>query len=153
MAPEQATAYDRVDARCDIYSLGAVAYYLLTGRPPFTGKSPAEILMAHAHRDVVPPGKVEPSVPADLEQIVIRSLDKDPAKRFQDVTSLDRALAACKCAGKWTDRTAESWWMDNEPEAAHAPHSKSVGPDRTESRSAAEGAVERGKPEPADKEP
>ena len=57
MSPEQATGDDQPDARSDIYSLGAVAYYLLTGRPPFEGDRPIKVMIAHAHEQVVPPSQ------------------------------------------------------------------------------------------------
>ena len=112
MCPEQLKAYDRLDARSDIYSLGAVAYYLLTGRPPFVGDTPWDIIAAHSRDPIEPPAQVNPAVPADLELVVIRCLAKLPANRFQDTTSLDRALVACQCAGQWTDERAAAWWRE-----------------------------------------
>jgi serine/threonine-protein kinase len=116
MCPEQATAYDRLDARSDIYSLGAVAYFLLTGRPPFMSDSLQEAIAAHAHEPLKPLGEVNPAVPEDLELVVIRCLAKRPANRFQDVASLQCALAACRCAGEWTDERAAAWWRCIEKE-------------------------------------
>jgi eukaryotic-like serine/threonine-protein kinase len=110
MPPEQATSYGSVDGRGDIYSLGAVAYYLLTGKPPFAGKNPVEIIIAHAQNEVVPPSSIEPSVPADLERIVIRCLEKEPENRFQDVASLEEALSECESADRWTAEKAIEWW-------------------------------------------
>jgi serine/threonine-protein kinase len=112
MSPEQAEAYDEVDGRGDIYSLGAVAYHLLTGKPPFEGGSVIDVLMAHANKQAVPPSKIVSTIPADLEKIVLRCLEKNPKDRFQDVASLERALAACECADKWTEDKAEQWWSD-----------------------------------------
>jgi serine/threonine-protein kinase len=110
ISPEQATAYDEVDARSDIYSLGAVAYYLLTGKPPFLGDSAAEVIGAHARATVTPPSETQATVPADLEQIVLRCLSKNPDGRFPDVESLEQALAGCECADHWTEQEAASWW-------------------------------------------
>ena len=112
MPPEQPKTYSEVDARGDIYSMGAVAYYLLTGKPPFSGQSSAELLMAHANKPVPSPSKLAPTIPADLESVVLRCLEKKPGNRFQDVESLERALAACKCADRWTDEKAAKWWSD-----------------------------------------
>ena len=68
MSPEQATASRELDERSDIYSLGAVAYYLLTGRPPFEGDDGIAVMIAHARDPVVPPSQVRPGIPEDLEQ-------------------------------------------------------------------------------------
>ena len=112
MPPEQPKAYSEVDGRGDIYSLGAVAYYLLTGKPPFSGQSTAELLMAHANKPVRSPSKIVPTIPADLEDVVLRCLAKKPGNRFQDVESLERALADCRCADQWTEEKAAMWWSD-----------------------------------------
>jgi eukaryotic-like serine/threonine-protein kinase len=84
MSPEQATAGRELDERSDIYSLGAVAYYLLTGRPPFEGAGGIAVLIAHARDPVVPPSLVRNGIPEDLERVVLRCLAKDPAERFPD---------------------------------------------------------------------
>ena len=110
VSPEQVEAYNQVDGRGDIYSLGAVMYYLLTGKPPFYGQSIVEVLMAHANKPVPPPSKIVPTIPADLEKVLLRCLEKRPADRFQDVESLERALAACQCGDKWTEEKAAQWW-------------------------------------------
>lgn len=110
MSPEQFYSFDKVDARSDIYSLGAVGYYLVTGRPPFVGQNIWEIIDAHTRSAAEPPTRLNPSVPTDLEGIVIRCLAKSPADRFQDVESVGKALAACECAGQWTGEQATAWW-------------------------------------------
>ena len=124
MAPEQATAYDEVDARCDIYALGAVAYFLVTGEPPFIGFDVVEVLRAHANEEVLPPGKVKSSVPSDLESVIMRCLSKNPADRYPDAAALKKALLACKCAGEWNDAAAKSWWDRYEPERADLPRER-----------------------------
>jgi serine/threonine-protein kinase len=95
MSPEQASGKDRLDVRSDIYSLGGVAYFLLTGRPPFERDRAIQVIVAHIHEPVRPLTDLRPEVPADLQGIVLRCLEKDPARRFADVGSLDEALAAC----------------------------------------------------------
>jgi len=99
MAPEQATGLVPLDARADLYGLGGVAYFLLTGQPPFDCDSVLQLVMAHAWDPVTPPRRVRPEVPADLEAVVLRCLEKDPATRFADVADLARALRRCACAG------------------------------------------------------
>jgi eukaryotic-like serine/threonine-protein kinase len=110
MAPEQAKSYDEVDARSDIYSLGAVAYYLLTGQPPFTNENALALLKAHAMQPVTPPSTRNPAVPDDLERIVLRCLAKRREDRFQDANRLGVALEMCQCSGNWTMSRANSWW-------------------------------------------
>jgi len=115
MAPELILK-DRVpDGRVDVYSLGAVAYFLLTGRPPFLGSDAMAVMMAHAHDQVEPPSRHAPGVPADLEAVVLRCLHKEAGDRFLDVEALSRALGACRDAGGWSDEAAEGWWRRNEP--------------------------------------
>ena len=96
MAPEQAITDGRaVDGRTDLYSLGAVGYYLLTGRPPFEGDDGIAVLIAHARDPAVPPSQVRADVPEDLERVVLLCLAKDPAERFADAAGLERALGEC----------------------------------------------------------
>ena len=83
----------RLDARSDIYSLGAVAYFLLTGRPPFDEGSAIAALIAHARDQAPPPSRFRDDLPEDLERIVMRCLAKAPADRFPDAESLELALA------------------------------------------------------------
>ena len=92
----------RATAASDVYGLGAVLYFLLTGRPPFGGEGAASTLIAHLHEDVVPPGERAPHpVPHDVEAIVMRCLAKSPGDRFADGRALADALAASCVAGRW----------------------------------------------------
>lgn len=116
MSPEQATGGRELDRRSDIYSLGAVAYFMLTGRPPFEGDGGIAVLVAHARDPVMPPSQVRPGVPDDLERVVLRCLAKDAAERYQNAESLGRALAACSCTEDWDLDRAARWWRD-----AHRP--------------------------------
>jgi serine/threonine-protein kinase len=111
MSPEQATGDAEPDPRSDIYSLGAVAYFVLTGRAPFEGNHALRIIVAHARDDVVPPSRFRPDVPADLEHVVLRCLAKRPEDRYPDVVALGRALAGCQAAREWTDDDAAQWWQ------------------------------------------
>jgi hypothetical protein len=96
MSPEQSAGQEIVDARSDIYSLGAVAYFLLTGRPPFIGKNNLQILAAHRHEPVQPPRELCSTLPANVEAVVLRCLEKDPAQRFSDADQLIEALRKCQ---------------------------------------------------------
>jgi serine/threonine-protein kinase len=100
MSPEQAAGKDHLDGRTDIYSLGAVAYFLLTGYPPFPRDKAMEMLVAHIHEPVRPLTELGVKVPAELQGVVLRCLEKDPARRFADVSSLHEALASCGGAGQ-----------------------------------------------------
>lgn len=113
MSPEQASAYEDVDGRADLYALGAVAYFLLTGKPPFSGENVVGLIAAHAMQQVAPPSSIIDGIPEDLEQVVMRCLAKKPSDRFEDANSLAKALAACKCATQWTDQDAATWWREH----------------------------------------
>jgi serine/threonine-protein kinase len=109
MSPEQASG-QRADHRSDIYSLGAVAFYLLTGKPPFQGENALAVMIAHA-RDAAPaPSTLRDDIPADLEAVVLRCLAKNPAERYPDAASLEQALVACAAAVLWTEDRAAVWW-------------------------------------------
>jgi serine/threonine-protein kinase len=110
MAPEQAVADRTLDARADIYALGAMMYAALTGRPPFTGASAMAIMIAQARDPVVPPSQLVPGAPEDLEHVILRCLAKKPADRFPTVGALSAALAACESASQWGPNRADAWW-------------------------------------------
>jgi serine/threonine-protein kinase len=109
MSPEQASGL-RTDQRSDIYALGAVAYYLLTGRAPFTGENALSVMIAHARDVARPPTALRRDIPADLERVVLRCLAKDPADRYSDAASLKQALGSCAAANLWTEDRAAAWW-------------------------------------------
>ena len=114
MSPEQVNAADEIDGRSDIYSLGVSAYQLLTGSAPFTGRKKMEIMIAHARDIPSPPSELEPGVPADLEAVILKCMEKQPNDRYASIEELDTALAACECAGNWTAQDAEAWWLEHE---------------------------------------
>jgi serine/threonine-protein kinase len=118
MAPEQATADRSLDARADIYALGAMMYFALTGRPPFTGESAFAVMMAHGRDPVEPPSKLRPGLPQDLERVVLLCLAKKPEERYRDVKTLGQALAACTSVAEWDAERADRWWADHAPTAA-----------------------------------
>ena len=112
-APEMAAPERGIDGRADIYSLGCVAYWLLTGTLVFEGNTSMAVLVGHATGTPVPPsGRTEQTVPSDLDQVVVRCLEKDPAGRPQSAQELETLLRECACEGEWTDVRAAAWWMD-----------------------------------------
>ncbi len=98
MAPEQGMADPRVDHRADIYAVGVLGYELLTGHPPFTGTTPQALLAAHATMVPEPISTRRPEVPPELERLVMRCLEKDPAKRWPSAESLLAGLEALEAS-------------------------------------------------------
>ena len=124
MSPEQARGAS-VGPSSDLYALGAVGYFLLTGRSPFVGSNALELLHAHQSSPVVPPGVINPAIPADLEAVILRLLTKDPEGRFASAIALDNALAACE-PGEWTNDDAIAWWDERRAEEG-PPESSDLG--------------------------
>ena len=83
MSPEQAAGDSAVDGRSDIYALGVIAYRMLTGQLPFRGETLKEVVAQHAVRVPVPPSKVNPEIPLELDRMVMQALAKDPGDRWQ----------------------------------------------------------------------
>jgi serine/threonine-protein kinase len=112
ISPEALKGAAFVDARSDIYSLGAVAYYMLTAQPVFTGSSAVEVFVQHLHSaPVAPSERLGGAVPADLEAIVLRCLAKSSEDRYPTAAELEHALAACAAADEWSADCARAWWQ------------------------------------------
>ena len=110
VAPEVVTGGRAADARSDLYALGAVGYYLLTGRPVFEGETIVEIFAHHLHTRPVPPSeRTTRTIPAPLEATILACLSKDPGDRPRDARALADALAAGNCQD-WDQTQAETWW-------------------------------------------
>lgn len=122
MPPEVARGAVDVDRRADIYALGCVAYWLLTGQRVFTDDSPLAVIAHHLQTAPAPPShRSELHVPTDLEQVVLACLEKDPALRPDGAWELDIRLAACESAADWDGRKAREWWGMHLPELAARP--------------------------------
>ena len=111
MSPEAVEHPIAVDARSDLYSLGAVGYFLITGQPLFNWLTLGEVLL-HQVKDLPmrPSERLGKPVSPDLEELLMRCLAKDPASRPANARELDDALARCRNAADWTRALADDWW-------------------------------------------
>jgi len=117
LAPEIAIGEAAYDHRVDLYAVGCVAYWLLTGELVFSATTVMKMIIDHAH--AVPPRphtRTEQPIPADLEQVIMECLAKDPADRPPGAAELAERLAACKLARPWTRDRAAAWWRAHVPE-------------------------------------
>ena len=115
MSPESIKNADEVGGRSDIYSLGAVAYYLLTGTTVFAGSNALEVCGHHLHTRPEPPSaRLGRPVSGDLEALVLECLSKQPAERPATARVLQERVARCASFGRWDEERAESWWRDHE---------------------------------------
>jgi serine/threonine protein kinase len=115
MAPESILDPASADARTDVYSLGAVAYYLLAGVDVFDGKSIVEVCSQHLHQAPQPLSARGLTVPADLEAVVLACLNKDPGRRPQSAAELRRRIDACSVE-PWDSASALAWWREYQPD-------------------------------------
>jgi len=111
MAPEIALGHAGVDGRADIYSLGCVAYYLLTGQPVFSGETPVATVLAHVQAQPVPPSaRSEIQIPPALDSLILECLAKEPGARPATATALAQRLAGAVSEDEWTEEDARQWW-------------------------------------------
>ncbi len=125
MAPEQVDAKGQaLSAAVDVYSLGAILYELLTGRPPLVAGSIESALAILASDDPIPPRRLQPNVPRDLETICLKCLEKQPGRRYASAAELADDLARSSQAsrywrvpsrpltagGSWPGAIGRSWW-------------------------------------------
>jgi serine/threonine-protein kinase len=111
MAPEMAMGNREIDGRADIYCLGCVGYWLVTGRRVFEHDTALAIVVAHVQEQPVPPSqRTELDIPAALERIILKCLEKDPADRPQGAAELDAMLASCMADCEWSTQSAKDWW-------------------------------------------
>jgi serine/threonine-protein kinase len=115
MAPEAARSSRKIDARADLYALGCVAYFLLTGTLVFPDSNPVGAALKHMSAPPEPPSRrANQPIPEDLERIVLNCLEKDPRARPPSARDLERMLAACNVPA-WTEDDAAQWWAEHVP--------------------------------------
>ena len=111
MAPELAKSPTEVDSRADVYAIGCVAYWLLTGHLVFEQSTAAGIIADHVHAPPpIPSAKTRQAIPPELEELIINCLAKTPRLRPQTVDDLHERLARITVAQPWTQQRAHMWW-------------------------------------------
>jgi serine/threonine-protein kinase len=124
IAPEAMLSDSAIDGRADLYSLGCVAYFLLSGLEVFEHQATMALLIAHANERPQPPSARGVTVPPALEAIVMALLEKDPANRPQSARDLSERLAALRIEEDWSIAHRQSWWEGQPvriPSSEHAP--------------------------------
>jgi eukaryotic-like serine/threonine-protein kinase len=116
MAPEAVLGTGDTDHRVDLYALGCVAYWLLTGSMVFTGENAVQVMLQHAQAEPKPPSqRTARPIPAALEELIMQCLAKDPARRPASAQVLCDRLDAMPLASVWTAERAEEWWAMYRP--------------------------------------
>ncbi len=111
MPPEMAVGSEDIDARSDIYSLGCVAYWMLTGQTVFDQTNPVAMAIDHVKTEPDPPSiRTEIEVPAELDEIILKSLAKRPEDRYQTAIEFKDALEGCPLPSQWSQKRASEWW-------------------------------------------
>ena len=124
LAPEAIRNAPDLDARSDLYAVGAVGYFLMTGRLVFQADSVDEILSHHLNTRPEPQSQQTPWTPhVGLEELILHCLEQDPADRPSDAHVLQRALVGCPCDPLWGTDDAAAWWA-----AYHARQSRTQRP-------------------------
>jgi len=119
MAPELAMGTPNIDGRTDLYGLGCVAYWLLTGKMVFEENGSAAMMLAHLQKIPVPPSRrTELVVPESLDRAILMCLAKTPEARPSSAETLARMPDGSTSSGPWTPENAERWWLTNRPQNA-----------------------------------
>ena len=109
VAPEAVTDPDHITHAVDLYGLGAVGYFLVTGRRLFEGKTAVDVCIQHVTQPPRPPSEIAPISP-ELEAVLLRCLAKQPADRYPSAAALAEALEALPPVGDWSRTDAAAWW-------------------------------------------
>ncbi|MBI3726463.1 serine/threonine protein kinase [bacterium] len=114
MSPEMAEGNMEIDGRADIYAVGCVGYWLLTGALVFDEDTPMKILLSHIRKPPMRPSeRLGREIPRQLEDLVLQCLEKDPRNRPLNALGLSRSLHACPLPDRWTEYDAREWWKQN----------------------------------------
>jgi eukaryotic-like serine/threonine-protein kinase len=133
MSPEVAAASSKIDPRADLYAVGCVGYFLLTGSLVFTDANPVNIALKHMKTAPIPPSRrTDQFIPPDVERVILACLEKQPGARPTDARALEKMLAACDVP-PWTEADAGDWWARHLPPtspmrsfAQSPPHTRST---------------------------
>jgi serine/threonine-protein kinase len=122
MAPEIAMGKTDLDGRTDLYGVGCVAYWLLTGQRVFVGETPMAEAFHHIQSKPIPPSqRTQIAIPEALEKTILACLEKDPADRPQSARELGALLARSLPDPEWTQEKAEAWWRRHLPGSVQEP--------------------------------
>ena len=114
MSPESIAKPDQVDAKSDLYALGALGYFLVTGTPPFTGATAMEVCGHHLHTPPTPPHeRLGRGTPTKLDAILLGCLEKSPQARPRSAAEIARLLDDCTDVSAWTPDQARAWWQSH----------------------------------------
>jgi eukaryotic-like serine/threonine-protein kinase len=117
MAPERFYGNQDADHRSDLYAVGAVAYFLVAGRPVFDAKNPMQALIDHVRTPPTPPRQLGVSLSDELEGVILKALEKEPAQRYASADDFAEALHGTPEWGAWSQGDAKEWWSRHLPEA------------------------------------
>ena len=127
MAPEAIRSPNEVDARTDLYSVGATAYFLLAGERVFKGETLVEVCSQHLHQPPVPLRERRPDIPESLDKVVLACLAKKPGDRPANAKALGAMLLGCELA-EWTPEDAAAWWKRHDAKTSSGKRRRAPAP-------------------------
>jgi serine/threonine-protein kinase len=116
MAPEQVLGDKPIDGRSDIYAMGCLGYWLVTGQLVFVGRTPMDTMLQHTQTKPVPPSqRTEMNIPESFDRVILACLEKDPDDRPSTADDLAARLASIEAPGSWTTDLTHQWWDAHHP--------------------------------------
>jgi eukaryotic-like serine/threonine-protein kinase len=120
MPPEQVLGDKPIDGRSDIYAMGCLAYWLVTGQLVFTGRTAMDVMLQHTQTTPLPPSqRTELTIPETFDEVILACLEKSPDNRPPTAEAFASRLAAIKTAAPWTQHLARQWWDTSHPRTRH----------------------------------